>query len=477
MFDNVTQQLAKSVTTISYDDLSPEIIGKVKLMLLDSIGCALAGYVTDRARIALELIEESGGSPQATIIGSHRTSCALATFGNSELSNALDYDYIGPLAAHVCPYVNPPCLAIAEREHASGKALLLAIALANEIGGRAISSLAQHKILKEEPPYYEESPRFSSTSAIFGGVAGASKLLGLDAQQISNAFGIAGASTAVPATMKWEYMSGPAIMAKYNCWTGWIAQLATVAVLAAEKGFTGDTTILDGEWGFWQIAGSPFFKVDTLLGDLGKAWRIGEVQFKLMPTCNIFHTVIAGISKIMEEHGIRPEDVEDILVKGDPLMWTPNRMGKEIKGFADTQFSYAYNFALAVYHGSKPSPAWQMPAAFNDPRIIRLMSKVKVEVHPQFEEYVINQVKMGKLPIMMGSLVELTAEGEKFTAQVSAPRGSQDNPATEAELVDKFRTNASYSMLKSSRVDEVIGMIDHLEEIDDVCKLFALLTL
>ena len=46
---------------------------------------------------------------------------------------------------------------------------------------------------------------------------------------------------------------------------------------------------------------------------------------------------------------------------------------------------------------------------------------------------------------------------------------------TKDELLDKFRTNASYSMIKPSKVEAVIEMIDHLDDLDDVCKLFALL--
>jgi len=477
MFDNVTQQLSESVATISYESLPQEAVGKIKQMLLDSIGCALGGYITDRARIALELIKESGGNHQATIIGSHRTSCSLATFGNSELINALDYDYIGPLSGHIGPYVTPPCLTIAERQHASGKDLILAVALANEIGGRAMTAFAQHKVPKEEPPYYEEWPRFSYATTIFGGVAGAGKLLGLDTEQLSNAFGIAGASTAVPATMKWQYMGGPAIMSKYNAWTGWIAQLATVAAVLAEKGFTGDTTILDGEFGYWKIVGSPFFKVDNLLKGLSQAWHIGEVRFKLYPTCYIYHAAIEGISNLIKEHGIKPEDVEEIVVKGDPLMQTPNRMSLEVKSFADAQFFIKYNFALAAYHGDNPSPAWQMAPTFNDPRIKKLISKVRLEVHPQFDEFVSEAVKTGVVPIMWSALVEIVAKGERFTTEMAAPRGSKDYPATDAELIDKFKINASYSMIKSSEVEEVIEIVNHLEEIDDVSELFTLLTL
>jgi len=237
--ERVTEKLANFTVRVEFDDLPREVVAKVKQVLLDSVGCALGSYITDRARLAIEFAEERGGNPQASIIGGHRTSYDLAAFVNGELINALDYDVLKPLTGHVFPYVAPPCLAIAERVHASGKELILALALAQEIGGRVASSIAQIKVLKDEPPYYEEHPRFSYSSTVFGGAAGAGNLLRFDVNKMTNAFGIVGASCPVPAGSKWETITGPAVMVKYNAWAGWVAQLATVAALMAEKALPG----------------------------------------------------------------------------------------------------------------------------------------------------------------------------------------------------------------------------------------------
>jgi len=245
------------------------------------------------------------------------------------------------MTPHVAPYVTSPCLSIAEHVNASGKDLILALILAHEIGGRISASLAELKVLKEDPPYYEEPSRYTHAYSFLGGVAGACKLLGLSDENMTNAFGIAGASAPVPATMKvWKNL-GPKVMVKYNAWSGWASQLSTVAVLLADKGFTGDPAILDGEWGFWKIVGSPFFKVDKLFMGLGEIWHIGEVWFKPYPTCALTHAGLEGINNILKEHDIKPNDIEEILVKGDPLLLTPNRTGVEVKSFADVQFANA----------------------------------------------------------------------------------------------------------------------------------------
>lgn len=477
MLNQVTQKLARSITMIGYNDLPEQTVKKVKLALLDSIGCALGGHVTDRAKIALELIDEWGGNPKASIIGGHRTSYGLAAFANGELINALDYDCTGPLTAHVFPYVAPPCLAIAERKQVSGKQLLLALALAIEVGGRAVSALAQHILLNKEAVSFEESPRFSYTSSVFGGVAGAGKLLGLDIDRISNALGIAGASTPVPAKQKWDHTGGPAIMIKHNCWSGWIAQLATTAVLLAEKGFTGDATILDGEWGFWKIIGSPFFKVDNLLEGLGEIWHDKDMHFKRFPVCGLNESGIEAINKTMLENEIVPDDVEEVVVKVSPTVLTPNRMGMDLKSSEDMQFRNVYVFALAVYHGRNPGPAWQLPSVFNNPLIKILAGKVRVEPHPRSKEMLSKKIKSGKHSIHFNDvIVEITARGKKFTTELSSTDGSHEDPMTETEIIDKFKNNASYSMLKSSKTEEIIHMVSDLEKVDDSTKLMRLIT-
>ncbi len=475
-FSGVTESVASFVSAIDFRDLPSEDVAKTKLLFLDLIGCALGSYIVDRNRLVLELVKEFGGNPQATIIGSHRTSYALAAFANGELFNALDYDAIGPLTAHVCPFVVPPCIAAAEYTHSSGKGLITALAIAHEIGGRVVSSMAQHKILKAEPPYYEEAERFTFANTIFGGVAGACRLLGLSKEETANALGIAGASTPVGAGIKWNYIDGPVIMVKYNAWTGHVAQLATIATLLAKKGFTGDTTIFDGEHGFWKIAGSPVFNKEVILANLGKKWHTHEIEFKPYPTCRFNHAGIEAISKIIRENGLKQEEIKEIVVKGDPYLQTPNRMITNVTGFADMQFSNAYIFAAAVLHGDKPSPSWMLPTTYNDPVVKALSSKIRIAKHPQSEEFIYEKVKMNKLPSFWNTIVEVFTEGNRrFSMEVKNPKGTVGNEMTEAEVVEKFLVNASYSPLCGTRAEKIVEMCKGLEDIDDVTQLTRLL--
>ncbi|MFH1652281.1 MAG: MmgE/PrpD family protein [Chloroflexota bacterium] len=473
---NITQALAESCAGVSFNDLSPQDVDTIKLALLDSIGCALGAYAVDKPRLVIDFIRELRGGTQASIIGSPPTSPDLAAFANGELINCLDYDILGPLAGHVCPYVLPSCLTMAEKARASGRELILSIGLALEVGGRITASLGQHKVLIDEPPFYRDNERFTYASTVYGGVAGAARLLGLDAAGIVHAFGIAGASTPVPALMKWEMTGGPSPMCKYDAWAGWVAQLAVVATLLADRGFTGDTTILDGEWGFPTIIAAPFFNVDSLLSGLGKTWHVCEVNFKKYPVCRLNHAGIDGLNQILQENSIPPEEIQEIAVKGDPLLLTPNRVITEVSSFLDAQFSDVIIFATAAFYGREPGPAWQTPAVYDDPRVKALAQKVRVEKHPRTDELMIGKVKSGKLPVFTDTIVEVTAGGRKYLVEIPAPKGTLANPMSEAELVDKFRINAAFSAVPGNRVDEIVRSVMTLEKLDDVTKLMRLLS-
>ena len=466
---NVTEQLIDFVEGVTFDQLPSPIVTKTKQMLLDSVGCALAGQLVDRGKIAIEYAHEAGGIARASIIGDGKTSYALASFVNGELINALDYDALGPMVGHVAPYVIPTCLAMAERSNASGKEFITALALSLEIGGRLRLALGKLRILKNEPPYWEYAPFYTYSSNVFGAIAGAAKLIKLDRVRLANAFGIGGASTAVAAGAKWEHTPGPGLMTKYNAWSGWLSQLATVAALFAEKGFTGDTSILDGDDGFWRMMGSPSFDVEVLLNDLGKVWDWDTLKVKRYPVCGANHSGVAAITNLIKQHDIKPEEIEEITVIGDPFLMTANRAGDEIAGFQDTQFRSSYIFALACYYGDKPGPEWQLPSTFNDSRIRELMKKVRIAVHPQADEIIGDNLKAIGPTHLKTSAVEIRARGGKWVAEDTSAA-----PMTAEEVEEKFRHNASFSWLRSEKIDQIVETVDKLEQIDYIDLLTEL---
>src|SRR5215218_1752165 len=105
---SIVEQFAEFAHDSLTADLPDEVVVESERIVLDSLGCALAGGGVPMGRIGVRHGRLLGGSRQhATIIGTAgRTSIFGASFANAELINALDYDAVAP-PGHVAPYAVP----------------------------------------------------------------------------------------------------------------------------------------------------------------------------------------------------------------------------------------------------------------------------------------------------------------------------------------------------------------------------------
>ena len=130
---NVTEILSKFASELQFDDLPHDVAHETKRILLDIIGCALGSVDLDKGRIAVELAQQIGGRPEATILGvGGKVASPIAAFANGELMHSLDYCSLLP-PAHVAPFVTAAPLGLAESRKAPGKTLITAVALAHEL--------------------------------------------------------------------------------------------------------------------------------------------------------------------------------------------------------------------------------------------------------------------------------------------------------------------------------------------------------
>ena len=102
----VIEPLARFVALTRVEDVPEAILHIARRVLLDSLGCAIAGVHTDKGRAALAVAECLGGPAEATVLGTGlRIGAAAAVFANGETINAQDFDTILRPAVHV-PFVS-----------------------------------------------------------------------------------------------------------------------------------------------------------------------------------------------------------------------------------------------------------------------------------------------------------------------------------------------------------------------------------
>ncbi len=465
--NNTAATLAKFVAEIRFEDIPKELVREAKWLLLDSLGCAMAGVYTAKGSIALQFARRCGASAEATAIGAtERTSAALASFVNGELFNAMDYDALCAPSGHITPYVLAAPLALAESRAASGKDLIAAVIISHEVAQRISAGLVVAAPLSRKTAGNGISlqlPVQGYGMNIFGGIAGAAKSAGLKAEKIEQAFGIGGSLCPLPTLMQFAE-NVPSSMSKFAP-SGWISQAEVTAVLLAEMGYTGFPNVFDGEFAFWKSFAAEGWHPEVVLRDLGAKWFLsGAVGYKKYPCCGAYHGSLDIFCAIIDKFGIDPQDIKELNIVvnllGELSLWK-NRI---IENQIDAQFSAAYVFAAAA-HRIEIGRQWQQKETYESPKIIEFMKRINVFT-PASDHYGEKR-----------SIVEIIAQNEstkrevRYTERdVGAISGIMDDRA----IYEKFERNAA-PMLSRPEIEialETILSLDQSQHVSQVMDLF-----
>ncbi|MEE8419363.1 MAG: hypothetical protein V3S02_04555, partial [Dehalococcoidales bacterium] len=248
---------------------------------------------------------------------------------------------------------------------------------------------------------------------------------------------------------------------------GWQSTGAVTAVLLAEMGYTGDTTVLDNpERGFAYIAGYPNWFPDELTEELGTTWIYNQkLHYKPYPCCGAFHSVLDCFCKIIEEHDLVPEEIESVKVLG------AGSMSKEMSSISSAQFNMQYNMAVAAHRITR-GVEWVDPETMSNPNILGFMEKVSGQPHPDAGK------EMERDPRTRLGKADVTARGKTFSHQIQYRQGDTftDGAWTEKEIVDKFRHNAA-RILTKQKTEKAVETILNLEKTANISELMGHVTL
>jgi 2-methylcitrate dehydratase PrpD len=469
--ETIIQELADFALQTRWEDLPPSIVQETKMILMDSIGCALVATQTDKGKINLSLAKRFGGPPEASVIGSgYKVALSTASMVNGELMYTPDY--ISMIASGNEPsYVLPAILTMAESTSASGKELILSTAIGLEISTRLARATLRQVIDPKEAqpkPVPHKLKRHGNAYSNFGAAAGVGRLAQLDRTQLAHALGIAGHLCIVMTHGRYG-SAGQRWTLKYGA-PGFQSMGAISAVLYAQMGYTGDLTQLDdSENGFWYLAGYLDWYPKHITEDLGKTWLFNyRMQYKPYPSCSIWHGCLDCFNEIIEKNHLSPEEIESVKAYAMVPMDHPLYGNKTLKAIEDAQFNARYLFSVAA-HRVKIGIDWLDPETWNRPDIRGFMDKVT------WEEY---HTPSPRNPSVVPAKVEVVARGQKFTAEKDNPHGrvGTESAMTQDELVAKFRHNA-LRVLTRQKIDNAVQNFVTLEDLPDVKQIMNEVTL
>ena len=448
---DLAQQLGEFVYNTAYNDIPDKVIDKAKQCMLDSIGVTIYGSQFEAPQITAAFVVETGGKAEASILGTpHKAPCFLAALANGVASHVADYDDSGGFG-HPSGILMPATLALAEANPISGRDLLAAFILGNEVG----SKLAQVMMFK----HYEVGFHSTGTLGTIAAAVTSAKLLNLSPSQITNALGIA-ASSAGGIRQNFGTMT--------KCWhSGHAASAGMMAALVAQKGYDSSPQALDGKVGFIQ-AFQGNAEADFPVAQLGNPYSLMELMFKKYPSCHGTHAAVDAMLQLREQNNLSPQEVTSVECHGRPLMnsvliYKDPRTGLQAK----FSLEYCVSAALAVGH---LGIAQFIDEAVLQPEVREIMKKVS-----SIEDAALGDLAMEKQLLAPSRVTVFLKDGREVSQTVEEARGGPRDPLPWAELEAKFLECAEQS-LPVAQAKKALNLVHNLEQLDGVHDLTCLLT-
>jgi len=440
--DPITRTLVFFSYALNSRDLSSEVVERTKYLLLDYLGVAIAGSLSESSQPVYRMLSRSSATGPCTVIGtSSKASPEYAALANGTAAHSLELDDTHQ-AGSIHPGVVMFSTAIALSEihpEISSAQFVPAIVAGYEVAARLGMAL--------QPKYhYELGFHPTPTCGVFGAAVTAAKLMRLSEEQMLSAFGIAGSMAAGSL----EFLADGAWTKRLH--PGLAAQNGILAAKLAAEGFHGPATILEGRDGFlWAYSRKA--KPGLVTQDLGEHFEIMRTSIKPHACCRYMQASIDGLIELATAHDIYPEQVERIevavLEAGWPLVCEPRKRKYSPSNVVDAQFSMPYGAAVALTDRAAGLDQFAGDS-FHSPEIKSLMGKVVLQKDKRIEK---------NFPAEWPAIVQVQLKnGKQFKKRVRFPKGDPENPLTWPELSAKFKSLAG-RVFPESRCEQIIDSV------------------
>ena len=286
----LTKKLSQKCHAIRYENLSDEVIDRTKYLLLDYIGVAARGALSESSQPVFNLIRNLDKSQDgAMVIGTNiRVNPPLAVLGNGTAAHSLELDdVVNEASLHPAVTIMTTALAAAHGKPCSGKEMIASIVAGYEVAIKLGVAL-------DPAAHYAQGFHPTGTCGTLGAAVTAAKILRLDPKGIVNALGIAGSQ----AAGLMEFLADGSFTKRLH--PGWAAHSGIMAALLAQNGFTGPSTIIEGKSGFLH-AYSQRSDPDKILKNWGEPYAVMRTSIKPHACCRYKQGPIDGLLKIMRE--------------------------------------------------------------------------------------------------------------------------------------------------------------------------------
>jgi 2-methylcitrate dehydratase PrpD len=447
----VTRAYAEFALGLRYEDIPADVVDIAREQIVATLGSCYTGSMMPAARSVQAGLAIMGEGGQSTLFGAHgRMPAPAAALYNSAVGQVLDFDD-WVIISHAGAAVVPTAFAAGESAGASGRELIAAVVLGNEICGRTSRAIQRGAYVGNSMPNHQVE-----TALI------ASRLLGLDVLQTQRA------------------LSHSGFLAMESCHTGWMtdskvlcnglpAMWGIVSASLAKAGLLGNLDMIEHPAGLLATV-SEVVDEEELLKGLGTDWYTRTLNTKRHPSCAYNLSAIeCAIALHGRIPGFDPMRVAAIELEGPGVMlYVAARFQalepdiyEQIRDQAATHVALCFDAghgALAALADGEFTYRQYLGERLHSPVIQTLRRKVTFKADAAMHAAYYADYRYGaRMRVRMD-------DGSEYTEERAQLLGARDRPFDHAE---KFREGAIH-FLSPSRIKEALATLRRLEDVEDI---------
>ncbi len=373
------QVLGQFASELNYSAIPADVIERAKDCITDSVAAATFGARFPWSGMAIDYARRYGSGGECSIVGvaKERFHAPYAALSNGVLAHSFELDSVG--GGHTGASILPTVLAACEEGRVDGKTAIAAFIAGCEISFRLadVASSAPEKLGFHGP----------GLMGVYGAAAAAGRVMGLNAEKLSNALGIAGSLSA--GLLAFTKAKQGSMVKRLHL--GRASESGIMAARLAESGYTGPESVLEGKFGFVDAYCRRRDDGDdaaALASELNTKWNTLRIGLKRYP-CHVYsHTPVQALRELMDEHKFSGAEVVQITVEGSEkhkLLSHHNIL--EPIDIMQAQYSVPFCVALALFRDPEDPKSFDA-AAVNDPVIRAVCRTVVYEVQPAIRQEV-----------------------------------------------------------------------------------------
>jgi 2-methylcitrate dehydratase PrpD len=337
---------------------------------------------------------------------------------------------------------------MAERERASGAAVMQAVALGYDLCCRFLMALGPESVRAND----RSAEGYGAT---FGATAAAAAIAAFDETRMR--YAISYAAQQVSGVWSWERDAEH--VEKAFDFSGMGARNGVAAVTMIQAGFTGVSDALDAKPNVFR-AHSPAPAPEEIVVGLGSRFYVEETAIKTFPVGFPIQSPLDAFLSLRSEHGLTPDNVRGITLR------LPEDGARIVDDRAMPDVNVQHVIALALVDGEITFENSHSYERMKDPRVLAARERIELVADPA----------LVSVEAPRSGLVEVTlADGRRVSKLVRHAPGTPENPLDTAGVAKKAHSLMA-PILGAERSTALIDRIGRLETVRDVRELRPLLT-